>query len=449
MAVAPAGCAERESADGAKLEFWTLALRPHFDEFILERIDAFEAEHPGVEVNWVDVSFDAVDRKLIASAAAKRAPDVINLSDRSFARFASLGAMDDLSALLPGDPEARYLPGVLGVGRVGEGLRALPWYLTTQATLVNRELLAAGGLEPESVATDWASLRAQARAYHERTGEFLFSVPLGQESELPWMMLADGIVPFEEREGRVVPALDKPEVRAFLAEWVSLFRDGVLPREAATTGHAHLIELYQNGALAVIVTGPNFLSRVRDTAPSIFEQTAVRPGVTGSLGRQHVAVMVLGVTTQSRHPELAAELAWFMTGPETQSAFCRLATILPSTTESLDDPFFSPDVGAEADAAQAKLLRARALSARALPEAVAFTPALETWPDLRRAFEDGIKRTLLEGRPLDDTIDAVQAEWGRILAAAAPASMDALPAPPPRDGFRIGHTAGSVQPNDG
>ncbi|MEM1329750.1 MAG: extracellular solute-binding protein [Planctomycetota bacterium] len=433
--LACAGC-EEDSGDVRRLEFWTLALKPHFDDYIEERIAAFEAEHPGVEVEWVDVSFDAVDRKLIASAAANRAPDVINLSDRSFARFASLGAMEDLNGLLPGDPGVRYLSGVLDIGRVGMGdggpaLRALPWYLTTQATLVNAEQLENAGLRPERVARDWAGLRAQARAYHERTGRFLFSVPLGQESELPWMMLADGIVPFEVENGRLVSRLNSPDVRGFIAEWVSLYEDGVLPREAATTGHSHLIELYQSGSLGLIVTGPNFLNRIRDVAPSVFEVTEVRPGITGTLGRQHVAVMVLGVTTQSRDPELAAKLAWFMTGPESQNAFCRLATILPSTSESLDDPFFSPDPTDVDDLGEAKLLTARGLSASALRTAVAFTPALETWPDLRRAFEDGIKRTLLEGRPLDETLAAIDREWSRILASAPPAGWDAVPRPGP------------------
>ena len=45
------------------------------------------------------------------------------------------------------------------------------------------------------------------------------------------------------------------EVVDFVRNWVELYRDGVLPREAATSGHAHVVELYQNGRIAVAVTG--------------------------------------------------------------------------------------------------------------------------------------------------------------------------------------------------
>ena len=74
---------------------------------------------------------------------------------------------------------------------------------------------------------------------------------------------------------------------------------------------------------------------------------------------------------------------------------------------------------------------ARALSARALPSAVAFTPSLDTWPDLRRAFEDGFKRVLTDGADLGEMLRSIDREWQRILDAAPPASFDAIPKPEP------------------
>jgi len=100
-----------------RLQFWTLALRPWFDEYVTHQIEGFEAAHPGVEVEWVDVPYDALERKLIASAAAGQAPDVVNMSDMNFARFVSLGAFRDIRADVPGDPDARYLPNALALCR--------------------------------------------------------------------------------------------------------------------------------------------------------------------------------------------------------------------------------------------------------------------------------------------------------------------------------------------
>lgn len=435
LALALRGCAER-AADSVerRISLWTLALRPFFDDYVRARIAEFERANPGVVVDWVDVPFDALDRKLITAASAGRAPDVVNFSDKTFARFVALGAMADLKGRLPGEASARYLGGALRVGQIDGGLLALPWYLTTQTVLANTEMLAEGDLRPEDVPQDWTRLRAMAREFYAKTGKPLFSVPLGTESDLPMLLMADGVPPLRaDTLGRLRSALSHPEARAVLAEWVSLFRAGALPRESVTGGSAHLTEAYQNGRVAIINSGPNFLKRVRDVSPRVFEATRVLPPITGSLGRAHIAVMVLCVSSQSKHPDLAAALAWHLTGEAAQEELCRLVPVLPSTAASLDSQMFLEQVPGAApvrDAATEKIAKARATSAASLRSAIAFTPALGCWPEMRRAFEDRIKRVLLDGADLDETLRRLDAEWDQIMDAYGPRGIGAACLPP-------------------
>lgn len=420
-----------------RLELWTLALRPTFTEYVEKLIDGFEAAHPEVEIEWVDVPFDALNRKLVAAAAADRPPDVVNFSDLQFARFASLGAMADLTDRLPNNPDARYQAGALSVGRLEGELLGLPWYLTTPVRMVNVELLTAGGLATDDLGSTWPVLREQARTYHHRTGGFLFSLPLGQDSALPGMLLADGLVPFKlDGTGRLRADLTRPEVVEAVSAWVDLYRGGAMPRAAATSGHAHLVDLYQNGETAVVQTGPNFLSRIADAAPDVYQQTRVLPAATGTLGRSHISVMLLAVSSGSEHPDLAAELAWWMTSPENQLAFAKIVNILPSTPASLDDAHFDRPLGSGDNTADVnqRLALARAISAESLRDAVAFTPALATWPDLRRAFDERIKSALLDGADVAQTLATVEADWNALLAAATPVGMDGVPVPGPIDG---------------
>lgn len=429
------GCARDN--DDETIEFWTLALSPVFDDYVTSRIRLYESEHPGATVRWVDVPFDALDRKLIAAAAAGRAPDVVNFSDMTFARFAALGALVDLSPHLDEPTIGRYLPGARSIAEIDDGLLALPWYLTTQTLIINQPLLAAGGLDPEDLGTTWGELRARAQRFRRETGEYLFSAPLGRESILLQTMLSEGVVPFDTSDGRLVAAFDTEPVRDFLDEWVALFRADALPRESATGGFAHIIRLYQSRDIAVMNTSPNFLGRIRDEAPGVFKETAVRPAVTGALGRTHIATMVVGVTTQSDDPAEAARFAAWMTSPANQLAFCRLVNILPSTPASLEDPYFAPPPAlpdaADDDARAIHLLaESRALAAASLVTAEAFTPALAAWPDLRRAFEDRFTSLLLdESDSVERACADIQSAWSSILAAAAPASMKAVPRPGP------------------
>lgn len=403
--------------ESVRLEFWTISLRPTFTAYIEERLDAFEREHPGVRVVWVDVPFMAIERKFIASAAAGRAPDVINLSDLMFARFAGAGAFADLEGLLPPEILGAYHEGALGLGRLAGGFYAVPWYLTTQATMSNRALLGRGGLRPEDLGPTWADLMARAGAFHRETGVFLFTQPLGQDSQLPMMLIADGRAPFRPGpEGVLEADLLRADVVEYLAAWVGLYKSGALPRECATRGFEHLIDVYQDERVAALVTGVNFLGRVRDVARPVYDRTAVTPAITGRLGLAHIAVMPVGVSARSRHPELAAALAAHMTSPESQALFCLEATILPSTPSALQDPYFDGPTAEEREQGRAIEGEARRLVSAWMDRAVPFTPALECWPEMRRVFEAGFKRALLENVELTAVLERVQADWTRIIA---------------------------------
>ncbi len=426
--------------DATRIEFWTISLRPTFTGYIEARLDEFEAAHPGVEVIWVDVPFMAIERKFIAAAAAGRAPDVINLSDLMFARFAGAGAFADLGSLLPGETLEEYHAGALGLGRLGRGLDAVPWYLTTQATMSNRALLARGGLTPADLGPTWQDLMARAERFHADTGLFLFTQPLGQDSQLPMMLIADARPPFRAGPaGELIPDLLRQDVVAYLDAWVRLYKAGALPRECATRGFEHLIDVYQDERVASLVTGVNFLGRVRDVARSVYDQTAVTPAITGALGRAHIAVMPVGVSAQSRRPALAAALAAHITSPRSQALFCREATILPSTPAALLDPYFDGPTVEEAAEGRSIEGDARRLVATTMASAVPFTPAMECWPEMRRVFEGGMKRALLEDIPLEEVLARVQTEWTRILAemntrraaaGVAPATFEVIPTPP-------------------
>jgi len=324
------GCGMEDGGTQTRLELWTLALRPRFTKYMEGQIAAFERAHAGVRVDWVDVPYDALERKLIAAAAAGRAPDVVNMADLNFARFAALGAFADITEKTPGSARERYVPGALGMCLIGGRVMALPWYVNPQARIVNAELLERGGLDAATLAGDWRGLIAQAPEFKRRTGEYLFSQPLGEESQIPIMMLGEGLVPLREEGGRLVADLMREEIVEYVRRWVGAYREGWLPREAATKGHAHLTELYQEGRLAVINTGPNFVERIRDVSPRVFGRTMVLRGAVGELGRVHMPVMVLAVVSQSRQMELAAKLAWHLTGPEAELALSKMVAVMPS-----------------------------------------------------------------------------------------------------------------------
>ncbi|MFZ4573890.1 MAG: extracellular solute-binding protein [Phycisphaerales bacterium] len=414
-----AGCGGPDSGHPS-LTLWTLALSPYFDDFIRGQISAFEYLHPGLTVRWVDIPYDALERKLVTAAAAGRAPDVVNTPDLSFARFARAGAFADLTPLLSEQERGRYLRGAIAMCSIGGSLLGLPWYVNPQSLIVNTELLARGGLSESTLPRTWRAMLAAAPEFKARTDAFLFSQPLGEESQLPIMLLAEGLPIVTDRGGRLRAGLLDPAVLEYLALWQVAFASGSLPRDAATRGHAHLADLYQNSRLAAINTGPNFVKRIRDVAPAVYAATRVLPGAVGALGRVHMPVMAMSVLASSPRPGPAAELAAFLTGPESQLLLCREAAVMPSTEATLDDPFFTTPP-------RDTLESARTVAAATVRDAVAFTPALGCWPAMRRSFEERFKAVLLEGVPLERAMEAASREWDGLLADEAGATLAAMP----------------------
>ncbi len=420
----PGGCDNQLAANGKiRLELWTLALRPKFDDYMSNLVNAFEKENPTIDVVWVDVPFDAIQRKFLASAAAGRAPDVINLSDGFYARFVALGGVVDLSTLLPGDPDKTYFRGALSLCKIDGKLYALPWYLAANIGFLNTKLLNDAGIDPQALPNDWPGLRRAAIDYHAKTGKFLMAPQLGQESQLPLWFYAENLSPLRARsDGRGMESnLDDPRIVQLIRDWVETYRIGALPAESVVGDHGRMIDLYQNGKTAFMVAGPNFLERIRDAAPEVFQNTINRPSPIGADGRHEISTMLLCVTSQSKHPSEAAKLAWFMTNARNQLAFAKIVSILPSTPASMDDPHFQQTA--------TKTDRARNISAESMKNATSYVPPLAAWPELTAVFQEQIKAALLDGADVEKTLNEIGTSWNGILNDTSPSPGTSSPSP--------------------
>ncbi|MEM1011701.1 MAG: extracellular solute-binding protein [Planctomycetota bacterium] len=400
----------RRSGSDTVLDFWTWALRPRFDDYVTRLVAAFEEANPGVRVRWTDVAADAMRRKAFAAGAAGTLPDVINFSDQHFAQFAGLDALLPIDDKLPGDPTSQFVAGPLAANRIDGRLVGLPWYLSTTIRVMNAELLAAGGLSPETVGGDWLTLLEQAGPFKEMTGSYLLSLPLGDRSDLPPMMLADGIeIVRPHADGGYHAALTTPEAVDFVTLFVDAFRDGRLPRDTSTGGYEAMVNGMAGETVALI--NANALHRIRNKSERVYDKLVVAPSIVGKLGVPGVAVTHVAVGRQTKNAELAAKLAWHVTSPEWQTELAIEAGRVPSTIASLSDPAFNRTGDLQE--------KATSLSVEQLASARSFAAPTATWPDLRRVFDDGMRSILIDNAEVEPTLRDVEVEWDRILRADA------------------------------
>jgi ABC-type glycerol-3-phosphate transport system substrate-binding protein len=117
---------------------------------------AFQAEHPGVEIEWLDKKGPDVPPFYQTQLAAGSPPDVVDLQGGIGIEYAAQGALLDLSPYLADKPEvkARFTPDYLN-NWVWEGKTwLLPFYVAKTLLFYNKTLFQKAGLAGPATSFD-------------------------------------------------------------------------------------------------------------------------------------------------------------------------------------------------------------------------------------------------------------------------------------------------------
>ncbi|MGL5061742.1 MAG: ABC transporter substrate-binding protein [Microcoleus sp.] len=399
------GASNSGSNNAPGIEFWTMQLQPQFTEYFNQTIAAFEKENPGVKVRWVDVPWSAMESKILGAVSAKTAPDVVNLNPDFAALLAGRNAWLNLDDRIPEPVRSSYLPNIWKASVLDGNSYGIPWYLTTQVTIYNTDLLKKAGIAKPP--TTYAELATVAKQVKEKTGKFAFFVTFVPEdsAEVLQSLVQMGVT-LVDANGKAAFNTDKG--KAAFQYWVDLYKGGLLPQDVLVQGHRRAIELYQAGETALLGSGPQFLKAIADNAPSIGAVSAAAPQITGESGKKTVAVMNLVVPKDSKHPDDAVKFALYVTNSQNQLAFAKAANVLPSTTQALQDNYFKsvPDSAPAAD-------RARIVSAAGLEKAELLLPPLKDIKKLQKAIYDNLQAAMLGEKPVEQAVADAATAWNQ------------------------------------
>lgn len=352
LAAALAACSGKKETRGVRLEFWTIQLKPVFTSYIEGMISDYEKARPGVKVDWVDVPFGGIKEKLMTAYLAGTPPDVVNLNVDMSASMAGLGALADLDAILDGNTKKDYLESAWEAGRVGAGIYAVPWYLATNVTIYNKELIArAGGKVP----SNYAELEILAKAVKEKTGKFAICPKIGKDTDLLKFFAMDGAKVY--KEGRV--DMTGPVCAASMEYWKRMFKNEYIPRASVMEDHRVALDMFIREETAIFFSGPQFLKIVKENNPGLYAKAGVALPIYGLSGVTDIDVMNIAVAAASKHKTEAADFAAYVTNGPNQLAFARLVPILPSVRSALNDKFFASKGGTIEQ--EARYLAARTL----------------------------------------------------------------------------------------
>lgn len=397
-----------QRADGRQVvEFWTMQLSPQFDDYFKQLIAVFEQDNPNVRVNWVDVPWAEMERKVLTtlSAAGADGPDVINLNPGFASQLAERGAWMDLDTQILPEVRNLYLPNIWKASSLEGKTFGIPWYLTTRVAIYNTEILKQAGIEqPPATYTELAKVAKQVK---EKTGKYAFftTVVPGDSGELLESFVQMG-VPLVDGDGKA--AFNTTKGKDVFQYWVDLYQQGLMPKEVLTEGHRHAIDLYQRGDTALLASGAEFLRTIETNAPSVAKASASAPQITGETGKKNVAVMNLVIPKDTDVPEAALKFAQFVTNDENQLAFAKSANVLPSTLKALADSYFTT---VPADATPVD--QARIISAQQMKDAEVLVPAMKNVKQLQKVIYDNLQAAMLKQKSVDQAIADAAQQWNQ------------------------------------
>jgi len=329
--------ANGRAAPQTTLEFWTISLQPFFTDYVNSLVAGYQRANPGVQVKWIDVQFQAIEQKLLAAIAGGVPPDVVNLNVEFTTRIAERGALLDMDTAVPAADRARYFEGLWASGRFKGRSYGIPWYIAPPVLIYNSEIFKKAGLNPLDPPASEQAMIAAARRIKDQAKVYGFMPPL-DGTRLMYEFLEEGL-PVLSADGRRA-VFNSPAHVAYLQRYVDLFRQDYFPEDTLRRGFTGAVERYSAGQLGMLLVGPQFLLRVKESNPEVYAKTFVAPYPMGKGQVIHAPLMALAVPKAGRHREDAVKFALFVTNDQNQLAFSKLTVIFPSTKKAAADPFF-------------------------------------------------------------------------------------------------------------
>jgi putative chitobiose transport system substrate-binding protein len=395
------------SDEKIELEFWTINLKKNFGDYIQGMVDAYEKENPNVTIKWVDIPGADASKKFITSMQSKDIPDVVNLASTDISLIRKYNVLSPINELVTEEELSPYIEGLVEGLTFDEQLLAIPWYHGgPPVAYYNAEFYEKAGLDPNSPPSTWKEFLENGKTIHEKLPKVYGS------NDLPTMEVLVGQgLPILNKEG-TKPVFNSEKHVEFVEMFVEGYKTGAVAPGAVSEDDRQLQQTFENGQQAQV--GQKFASglvNIEKNAPTVLPKLKVAKPVTGEDGTVAIGgIQTFVVPKKSEHPKEAAKFALYITNAKNQLEFAKLVAIFPSTTETLEDPFFTDfEVKTIHD-------ESRKLMVEIAPKLTINSLGIEKEQELKKYFLEQIRAAMMGEKSVKDALDDAAAHWEQELS---------------------------------
>lgn len=395
------------AADDVKtIQFW---VRDYDLDLPQSFADAWNAEHPDVQVEIVGIPGGEIILKLGAAIAAGEPPDLIKYDLIDIPILAKNGQLTDLTEMARALPYYDQLtPAHVQLGLYEGKNYALPASADPSVLIYNKGLFKQAGLDPESPPTTWDEVVEYAQAVAD-LGEdyygFYFSgncAGCNAYTFMPAIWASGGNVLNEDASAATITS--DPVVREALEYYKEMWDKGLIPEGAEVDGGENFEAIFYTNKIGMIIIGNWTIKTITANAPEIDFGFAPIPGKEGGIS-SFGGGDSFAIPAGSRYVEEAFEFMKFVYSEEIQLEYFAGNKNIPLRADLFDNPAFEEDPRLE--------VSAEALAVSQAPYSFVYH---QIFNDANGPWMAMIQ-TAVFGGDVDGALEAAQEEFTRIIEA--------------------------------
>ncbi len=299
--------------------FWTIQLKAPAGDIINKNIEKFKKLHPDIKIVWVDIPIAEAQKRTIASILGGNPPDLINLNPEFSLSLAQKNTLEFFNE----DDAKNFNEGLVNKLKYDGKIYALPFYATSAVTILNKE--------------KFKNCKVNLKTYDDILklsackNPPVFGASLNE---------GDSFSKILNKYDVNSKTLNEKNLENVYFKFFDMNKNGLLLKDTLTISHRENIEKYMSGSASFIVAGSNFISMIKENAPTIYNNSILLPQLTGSNGEYDISVMNFIIPKKAKNKELAKEFINLMSDYESQMALAKKTNVLPANKIALNDDYF-------------------------------------------------------------------------------------------------------------
>lgn len=360
--------------------FWTLQMND-FSSYMNKVIENFEAQNPDIKIKWIDVPFSEGEKRTLASVLSDTPPDLINLNPDFSSLLAQRGALYEIDEQYT----KQFNKSIINSLKYDGKLYSLPWYATSAVTIYNKDLLSKANM-PET----YEDIAKIAPAIKSKTGAYVM---------LPNITENDTMLRILNKYGITIENINSEQSAEVFNLFKNLYENGFIPKESITQTHREALEKYMAEKIVFFQAGANFLTMIKENAPSTYKNTDVAPQIKGKLGQNDFSLMNFVIPLRAKHKNEALKFALYLTNYENQLELAKLTNVLAVNQKTLEDDFYNSYSDLES--------KARVISAKQLNKIEPSFKSVRNQKEINTVINTAVQQILLNKNTTEKILDDV------------------------------------------